>query len=959
MATKEIVTKLTLDNASVKKGLSDSEKTILKFSAVIAGVSASMAAAAVATAHWQDATIKASRSAGVSVETFSALSVAAEKSNVSTEDLSKSLGKINTKSPEMAKNLASVGVSMTDVNGKFKSSEVILGDVADQMAKFKNPANQAMVATKVFGEEGGKLVNLLKDGKAGLEAARKEAEKYGLVLSESAGMAAEKFNDDMVETKNALKGLTASLGESIIAWVNTGGIMNIVRDSIAGITQLWRGMNTETKNVIITVGAILTGLAALVAAIIAVNAILPSLKAGLATAFGPIGIAIMALTAVVAGFVKFLSDYGESAKKIFSPIADAAKTAWESIKSLGNSLASVFSSFTGSDALQKELERTGKNLNETRKAGISFGDVMAGLGGVLSTVFTSVAFLIGRVAENISMAVDQIQNLYALVRANQSRDFAAMDAALTRVSERQKKFNEVSEKQSNEYVNNVKGIWKAVSDAKPISLKYDTKQASKDMEDIRAIYTKGPIMFKNEALAAFSDVTKAQAMYAGKSQAQLEAIARIADEKQREFSGSVTQMGIAYANFTGVVAKNVSQAVGAFETLNTAITAGSKYATQVQLRDLEVVSIRSRKAYEEQRAIAEAEETEKVDIIEKSYDDQIQAIKDAEAEKTAAIEFESKQRLLLNDAEYQTAKQQAEDAHAAFMESERLRFEEEKALMDERTIDKEQRRLNEGVMDANWQAYVKAQEALLQQQLNDLAKNSGNKKTQIDAEAKAKIAANTNTSAEQLKALEAAKAAALEKAESDKNKRMAEIDAARTAQEKDEEKKRLQLQYDAEVQEFEQTRAVKSVQTIASGIAAAAQAFAATAGALPFGLGIPIGLAIAGTILGATAMSVSQINSQRPVKPAALIAEDGGLVSGARHSGGGVDINAEDGELILSRGRTAALFDAMDSGNMGGHNITINFNDGAIRSNGDGRDIADMIAEAIGVEIRRLGIVGA
>lgn len=935
MPVKEIVTKLTVDNADVKKKLSDAEKTVLKFSAVIAGISASMSAAAVYTAQWQDATVKASRAAGVSVETFSSLAVAAEKSNVSTEELSKSLGKLNNTTPELSKNLASVGISVRDTSGHLKTADTLLGEVSETMKKYKNPADQAAVATKVFGEEGGKLVNLLKDGKAGLAAARVEAEKYGLVVTESAAAAAEKFNDDLTETKNAIKGLTSSIGESIIAWTNQGGIMNVVRDAIAGVTQFWRGLSAETKNVIITTGAILTAMAALIAAFIALNAILPTLKAGLATAFGPIGLAVMALTAAIAGFIKFISDYGESAKAIFRPIADAATTAWTAIKGLGESLSKAFQNITGGDVLQKELERTGKNLEETKKAGISFGDVMSGLGGALSTVFTTVAHVIGRVAENISMAVDQIQNMYALIKANQIKDYAAMDAALTRINDRQKKFSDVSEKMGQQYTQNIKNIWDAVGKTK-IALKYETgpikKGTEENKKDIGAVIEK-TVYFGFELKKVAND---------GKTVWASTALV-IADKMKRavdEISG--------YLNGVG----------SAMKAVTTAITGASKYNTQVQLRDLEVLTIRSKKAYEEMRAAADAEETAKAAALEKSYDDQINALKDAEAEKTAAIEFESKQRLLLNDAEYQTAKAQAEAAHAAFMEAERVRFEEEKALMDERTVDKEQRRLNEGVMEANWQAYVKAQEALLQQQLNDLAKNSGDKKTKIDSESKAKLSAMTKQNAEDIKALEAAKAEALKKTEEDKNKRLAQIDAARTEQEKAEEKRRLQIQYDAEVQDFEQTKAVKITDVIVAGITAAANAFAALA-PIPF-VGWGLGIAAAAAITGATAASVAQINSQRPVKPAALIAEDGGFAVGASHARGGIPTEIEGGELITSRGRTKALFDALDAGAFGGggDGPAVVFQNCTFSASNP-EEMAEMINNAIGAEVRRLGIAGA
>lgn len=933
MPVKEIVTKLTVDNADVKKKLSDAEKTVLKFSAVIAGISASMSAAAVYTAQWQDATVKASRAAGVSVETFSSLAVAAEKSNVSTEELSKSLGKLNNTTPELSKNLASVGISVRDTSGHLKTADTLLGEVSETMKKYKNPADQAAVATKVFGEEGGKLVNLLKDGKAGLAAARVEAEKYGLVVTESAAAAAEKFNDDLTETKNAIKGLTSSIGESIIAWTNQGGIMNVVRDAIAGVTQFWRGLSAETKNVIITTGAILTAMAALIAAFIALNAILPTLKAGLATAFGPIGLAVMALTAAIAGLLKFFSEYGESARKIFQPVVDAAKTAWESIKGLVDSIAKIFSP-PDDAALQESLERTGKNMGETQKGASAFAKVMASLAATVSTVFQIVSSAIALIANGLDTASQQITNFKGLVSA-------AMQGNADAAQESWKKMTIAAYKGTQKTTAILDGLsdglqktWKAATNLPPPDLNFTkvNKSVAGAKQGIKELGEQTEF-FKFQ----LSDVgDKGEKVFN-----RLEM--KIADGAKRasnEITGYVNGIGSAMKSITNV------------------ITGASKYNTAVQLRDLEVLTIRSKKAYEEMRAAADAEETAKAAALEKSYDDQINALKDAEAEKTAAIEFESKQRLLLNDEEYQTKKAQAEAAHAAFMEAERVRFEEEKALMDERTVDKEQRRLNEGVMEANWQAYVKAQEALLQQQLNDLAKNSGDKKTKIDSESKAKLSAMTKQNAEDIKALEAAKAEALKKTEEEKNKRLAQIDADRTAQEKAEEKRRLQIQYDAEVQDFEQTKAVKITDVIISGITAAANAFAALA-PIPF-IGWGLGIAAAAAITGATAASVSQINSQRPVKPAALIAEDGGFAVGARHSMGGIPTEIEGGELITSRGRTKALFDALDAGAFGGggDGPAVVFQNCTFSASNP-EEMAEMINNAIGAEVRRLGIAGA
>lgn len=931
---KEIVTKLTVDSKGVAKGLSEAEKTVLKFSAVVAGISASMAAAATYTAQWQDATIKASRAAGTSVEAFSALAVAAEKSGVSTEELTKSLTKLNTTTPELAKNLASVGVSLNDSNGKLKTSEILLGDVAEQMKKYKNPADQAMVATKVFGEEGAKLVSMLKDGKAGLAAARVEAEKYGLVVSEQAGKAAEKFNDDMTESKLAIKGLTSALGESLIAWANQGGIMNIVRDTIASVTQMWRGLSSETKNVIITAGAVLTAISAIVAAIIALNAILPSIKAALATAFGPIGLILMGLTVAIVGFVKFLSEYAEDAKKIFGPIAEAASTAWKALKGMGDAIANLFQP-VGSSELQEHLKRTGKNMGEAQKGASAFGKVMAAVGAAISVTLQTVAQLFTQLSIGFETAAKNIGHFRDAYVASLSGNREALNKSFDNIYKDTVDGTKKSLDELSKYTKGVGVTIDAALNVKPPKINIDTSKitaATDKTLGLKASFTALGLEITQTGEKSDRGITQ----FKNKMLSVAEAVKKATDEALGYFDG----VGAALKSVTNVIVN------------------ASKYSTQVQLRDIEVLEMRSKKAFEEMRAAAEAEEAAKTAALTKSYDDQIEALKGAEAEKTAAVEFEAKQRLLLNDQEYQTAKAQAEAAHAAFMEAERARFESEKALMDEKTYDKEQRRLNEGVMDANYAEYVKAQEALFQQQLNDLAKGSTDKNTKINADAKAKVENDTKANAERIKALEVAKAEALKANEEQKNKRLAELDAARTDQEKAEEKRRLQIQYDAEVQEFEQTKAMKIVDVMVSGISAAAMAFGSMAAFGPFG--IAIGAALAATIMGATFASISQINSQRPVKPAALIAEEGGFAVGARHSSGGINTEIEDGELITSRGRTRALFDALDEGAFdgGSDGPAVVFQNCTFNSTSP-QEMGDMINELIGSEVRRLGIVGA
>ena len=85
----------------------------------------------------------------------------------------------------------------------------------------------------------------------------------------------------------------------------------------------------------------------------------------------------------------------------------------------------------------------------------------------------------------------------------------------------------------------------------------------------------------------------------------------------------------------------------------------------------------------------------------------------------------------------------------------------------------------------------------------------------------------------EIEALTIAKAEALEKAEAEKNAKLKALDEQRAKEEKDLEKQRLQTQYNAQVDAFNATKATKMAETVASGIASAAQAFAALA-PIPF-----------------------------------------------------------------------------------------------------------------------------
>ena len=929
MGVQEIRAKLSLDDAEFGKKLSDNEKSVLKFSAAVSAIGAAATAVAVSTAAWQDKTGKLAQSAGVSAAAFSKLSVAAEKSNLSQEDLAKSLAKISNGAPDVAVNLSKVGISYTKASGEAKTSSEIFADVADKVEKAGTTAQKTAIAMRAFGEEGSKLVPILSGGSKGLAAAAAEAEKYGLVVTETAAAAAAKFNDDLAETKNAVTGLVSSFGESLIAWSNQGGVMEKVRNVLAGITQFWRGLDDQVKNTIITAGAVAVGLGVVAASMILLKTIAPSVGSALAKMFGPVGLLIMAVTAGVTALIEGYSEYGHT-------LNDFATPATKSMTRAGEAWSGVFNKFPQtSEEAAAGLGNMATAAGKVERPISLIGTAVAWITKQLALAKVNWAFALNVIAIQLDGTVGKFKESLASTKALISGNFNEARQA----AERYRSIDENTQAAITAANLQFYKDRKAIEDQSAIRYEDQarkrvdvTKKAAKEGADLEIKYA---ATFLSPIISAYTEMTDASKKAEGYTAADLENMAKAADKMQRDTVGSLTITAIGYAKLAESIVNSIGPAVNAAAMVTDVLAKDTQYAAKVAARDLDVMSIRAQRAYEAQKEALEKQHEAEIADINATYDAKIAAVTNGEAAITAAIELARNQRLLADDAEYQAA-----------VEKLRQSYEAKLSLIDQNSLDLEQRRLNDAVAEQSFQA-----------QLAQLAADFAGKKDKTNKDFDAKAKAQQAASADATKKLEADKNAALEAAKAASDAKLKALDEKKAADDKALEKQKLQVQYDAEVQEFNQTKSVKSVQTTLAGIAAAAQAFSALA-VIPF-IGPALGAAAAAVIIGATAASVSQINSQAPVKPAALVAAKGGTLMGETHNGpnGGIDVKAEGGETILSRELTNRLDASLSSGNgpgNGGQNIF--FQDGAIRVLQLDQDTVRQVAIAVGDEIRRGGL---
>jgi hypothetical protein len=214
-----------------------------------------------------DALGKLSERIGTTTEQLSALVYAGRFADVSTEDLTtafKGLNKALLDARDPASDSA-VAIRALGLDVKTLQSEdpaKAFEDIAEAMSGFKDGAEKAAVAQQLFGKQGQALIPLLNGGKEGLEAARKEAESLGLIVSGQTAKAMADLNDNLTRLRTVSEGAFAQIAQQLTPaldfLVRTISDANTEGDTFKGLLA---GIGTLISDLIIDV----TGLASEIA----------------------------------------------------------------------------------------------------------------------------------------------------------------------------------------------------------------------------------------------------------------------------------------------------------------------------------------------------------------------------------------------------------------------------------------------------------------------------------------------------------------------------------------------------------------------------------------------------------------------------------------------------------------------------------------------------------------------
>lgn len=173
------------------------------------------------TADLGDNVAKTADKMGVQIGALQELRYAAERSGVPTETLDKALLNLARRSSEAAMGIGEAREAFKELGLDAAQMASLTPDeqmnmLADALAGVENQSDRVRLAFKFFEAEGVGMVNMLRDGSAGLEQLRADARATGYVLSDEAARDAEEFTDRLLDVKLGIAGLKNTIGSALM-----------------------------------------------------------------------------------------------------------------------------------------------------------------------------------------------------------------------------------------------------------------------------------------------------------------------------------------------------------------------------------------------------------------------------------------------------------------------------------------------------------------------------------------------------------------------------------------------------------------------------------------------------------------------------------------------------------------------------------------------------------------------
>lgn len=234
---------------SVASTLGKGVKTAAKFgAAMVGGASAAaggMLKMATNSASTADNIDKMSQKIGVSRQAYQELDFICSQTGTSVDKLKGGMKNLrsamaNDKNAEVFKSL---GVAVTDANGKLRNSEDVMWDTMSALQGITDENEKAALAQKLFGKTGQELMPLLNSQSGSIAEMKDKAHELGLVMSDELIDSGVGLTDSLDQIKRSFSAITTKLGGAFMPIVQQVADLIIsnmpqIQSLIDGITPI-------------------------------------------------------------------------------------------------------------------------------------------------------------------------------------------------------------------------------------------------------------------------------------------------------------------------------------------------------------------------------------------------------------------------------------------------------------------------------------------------------------------------------------------------------------------------------------------------------------------------------------------------------------------------------------------------------------------------------------------------
>lgn len=286
---------------------------------------------------------KLAKTAGVSAQEIQKLSYASEFVGVelstltgSMNEITKSMVSAQSGTGEVADAYKTLKINIKNADGSLRSSNDVFYEALTALSKVKNETQRNALAMKLFGESATQLNPIILDGGEALKQLGKEAEAAGLILSQEALEDIGEFTKEMdtlkAQTKGTAQLLGVEVGKALIP------VLESLNKVLADVLTWVKNVDQDTIRFVLTILALVAGLAPLILTIAKVVNAIGTLSSALSYAVAnPMVLIVIAAVAIAAALVELerkTQVFSKAFKSIWSGIKDTVKGVTDFISSI-------------------------------------------------------------------------------------------------------------------------------------------------------------------------------------------------------------------------------------------------------------------------------------------------------------------------------------------------------------------------------------------------------------------------------------------------------------------------------------------------------------------------------------------------------------------------------------------------------------------------------------------------